>query len=315
MAATRQWTERAIAILIGTSLLTTGCLTTTPRLVKIGLVAPFEGRYREIGNDVVPAVRLALREWALMNPDVGVTVELVTYDDRGDPVEAITQAERLLTDPAVEVVIGHWREETTIAAASHYASANIPLVTLVGSELDGDVLAYYLAPDQDEVIQFIEDYFHAQSESPTSVMLDANLYTECAEQSEILSVGGFEWGLQQFADLHDCSEKLLFASGFALPQDVFGPYWDAERRLAFDNGFREGSLGAPPGLLSVAAYEAAWVALSLVVPIEGDVPVSMEQFEETDHYNRASMYLYQWVDGQRVLIERSVTDSAVQPTP
>ncbi|HIE37729.1 MAG TPA: hypothetical protein EYP77_01440, partial [Anaerolineae bacterium] len=29
--------------------------------VKIGLVAPFEGRYRYVGYDLFPAVRLALR--------------------------------------------------------------------------------------------------------------------------------------------------------------------------------------------------------------------------------------------------------------
>ncbi len=45
-------------------LLLTGCQFpgTVRPTVKIGLVAPFEGRYRYVGYDVIYAVRLALHE-------------------------------------------------------------------------------------------------------------------------------------------------------------------------------------------------------------------------------------------------------------
>jgi len=97
--------------------------------VKIGLVAPFEGRYRYIGYDVIYAVRLALREANEADCGVGgYNVELVAYDDGGDPVQAAEQARKLAIDPAVIAAIGHLREETTSAASSVYAEAGIPLV-------------------------------------------------------------------------------------------------------------------------------------------------------------------------------------------
>jgi ABC-type branched-subunit amino acid transport system substrate-binding protein len=96
--------------------------------VKIGLVAPFEGRYRYVGYDVIYAVRLALVE---ANRDGGVAgygVELVAYDDGANPNAAVEQARKLDVDPAVVGAVGHFREETTAAAAATYIKAGIPLV-------------------------------------------------------------------------------------------------------------------------------------------------------------------------------------------
>ncbi len=99
--------------------------------VKIGLVAPFEGRYRYIGYDVIYAVRLALREANAAGGVGGYSVELVAYDDGADPVLAADQARKLAVDPAVVAAIGHFREGTTAAALDLYAWAGIPLVAPV----------------------------------------------------------------------------------------------------------------------------------------------------------------------------------------
>jgi len=96
--------------------------------VKIGLVSPFEGRYRYVGYDVIYAVRLALREANAAGGVGGYGVELVAYDDGADPVMAVEQARKLAADPKVVAVIGHFREETTRAALSAYAEVGIPLI-------------------------------------------------------------------------------------------------------------------------------------------------------------------------------------------
>ena len=100
----------------------------TQPTVKIGLVAPFEGRYRYIGYDVIYAVRLALREANAAGGVGGYSVELVAYDDGADPVQAAEQARKLAVDPAIIAAIGHLRAETTGAALSVYAETGIPLV-------------------------------------------------------------------------------------------------------------------------------------------------------------------------------------------
>jgi len=96
--------------------------------VKIGLVAPFEGRYRAIGYDVIYAVRLALQEANGAGGVAGYSVELVAYDDGGDPAQAAEQARKLDADPEVVAVIGHFLDETTQAALDRYAAAGLPLI-------------------------------------------------------------------------------------------------------------------------------------------------------------------------------------------
>jgi len=112
------------------AILLTACQVSgsTRPTVKIGLVAPFEGRYRYAGYDVIYAVRLALREANAAGGVAGYSVELVAYDDGGDPIQAAVQARKLAVDPAIVAAIGHFREETTSTALSVYAEAGIPLV-------------------------------------------------------------------------------------------------------------------------------------------------------------------------------------------
>ena len=128
--------------------------------VKIGLVAPFEGRYRYVGYDLFPAVRLALREANEAGGIEGVFVELVAYDDGADPEMAIQQARKLALDAQVVAVIGHFREGTTLAALPAYAEAGLPL--LAPAVLDpalgaGDGAVFRLGPDASTVAAALLD--------------------------------------------------------------------------------------------------------------------------------------------------------------
>jgi len=67
--------------------------TSTPR--KIALLAPFEGRYRDVGYDALYAARLALSEANLSQ------IELLAVDDGGTAARAADRAQALANDPAV----------------------------------------------------------------------------------------------------------------------------------------------------------------------------------------------------------------------
>ena len=107
-------------------LLLTAC-SSPPPVIKIGLVAPFEGRNRPIGYDVIYSARLAVREINEAGGVEGTFVALVALDDGGDVELAQATAQSLVLDPAVVAVMGHWLPETTAAAAPIYATASLPL--------------------------------------------------------------------------------------------------------------------------------------------------------------------------------------------
>src|SRR3972149_4609570 len=93
------------------------CIPSTRPTVKIGLIAPFEGRYREIGEEVIYSARLDVREANAGGGLGGYSVELMASAAGGDPAQAAEQARKLATDPQVVGVIGNWLNSTTVAAA------------------------------------------------------------------------------------------------------------------------------------------------------------------------------------------------------
>lgn len=119
---------RVFLCLVPCALVLAACLPTTRPVIKIGLVAPFEGRYRDVGYEVIYAVRLAVREANARGGVAGHTVELMALDDSGEADMAVEQARKLGTDPLVVGVIGHWLDETTKAAAAAYVQAGLPML-------------------------------------------------------------------------------------------------------------------------------------------------------------------------------------------
>ena len=114
-------------LFIAICLILVGCDRVDP-VVKIGLVAPFEGQYRAVGYDVIYSARLAVRQINQADGIGGHRLALVALDDGGNPELAAATAASLVIDPAVVAVVGHWRPETTAVAAAIYAEAGLPFI-------------------------------------------------------------------------------------------------------------------------------------------------------------------------------------------
>lgn len=108
-----------------------GCTVpgSTRPIVKVGLVAPFEGLDRPLGYEVLYAVKLAIRERNAAGGVAGYMVELVALNDDNDPVVAAQQAREMAVDGDVVGVIGHFSSPTTLAALEEYRQAGLALIT------------------------------------------------------------------------------------------------------------------------------------------------------------------------------------------
>ncbi len=308
----------AACCLITLALMSSGCFGRVSQTTKIGLVAPFEGPYREIGYDVIPAARLAIREWAATNKNTKLAIELVAYDDGGDPELAAAQARKLIVDPGVKIVIGHWRDGTTQAALPVYSQAELPLITFSSQEI---ALArrdiFNLAPSGEQLREAASDWLTRQGK-PGALLLDtpADVSTSAAEciryrerTLENILIGGPEWALGQFYGLSDGkAEGVYFVSGATAPQEVLGEGWSTEQLRTFIAGYQEGSLGATPGFWAVSAYQATWLAIVHIARTHSDslgqTPIDYIQFGETGRRLDPPIYIYIWQEGQSVLVEQ-----------
>jgi len=113
----------AIAILMG------ACAGVEP-VVKIGLVAPFEGRHRALGYDAIYSARLAIRQINAAGGVDGVRIALVALDDGGNQELARQAAASLIVDPDVVAVVGHGLPPVTDVARPLYRQGQLPLLPL-----------------------------------------------------------------------------------------------------------------------------------------------------------------------------------------
>lgn len=121
--------------------------------VKVGLSAPFEGRYRDLGYEVLHAVRLAVQQ---RNDAGGVDgrflVELVALNDFAEADPAVMQAQKMGVDVGVLGVLGGLVPEAAAAAAPEYERLglaflhpNVDLTQIPSSPRDADFAAEYQA--------------------------------------------------------------------------------------------------------------------------------------------------------------------------
>jgi branched-chain amino acid transport system substrate-binding protein len=121
-----QFSILCLLLILIASLVLTGCnaesYTQTRPVVKIGLIAPFEGLYRESGYEALAAMRSAIADSPLAD-QAGVDLLPLALDDSADPDRSGRAAAKMLADPAVAAVVGPLFPSTGLAAATQLARA------------------------------------------------------------------------------------------------------------------------------------------------------------------------------------------------
>jgi hypothetical protein len=95
-------------------------------VLKIGVIAPFEGIGRELGYAVLPGVREALASVDGERLSGNYRVSVVALNDDLDPLGAAAQARVLAQDRDVLAVIGLWSDATAQFAVPVLEDAEIP---------------------------------------------------------------------------------------------------------------------------------------------------------------------------------------------
>jgi ABC-type branched-subunit amino acid transport system substrate-binding protein len=96
-------------------------------VVKLGVIAPFEGQGRALGYAVLPAVKTAVAEGNAAGQFGPYRVTVVAFNDSLDPASARQQARALVLDPDVVGVVGPFTSGTAAAALPILQAAGIPV--------------------------------------------------------------------------------------------------------------------------------------------------------------------------------------------
>lgn len=109
-----------VAVCLLISLFLLSCSSMRP-VVKIGLLAPFEGLHRESGYEALSAMRAALADYPL---DKFEALPLA-LDTSADPAQARRAAAKLLRDDSVAAVIGPLQARQVFAVADIMAASDV----------------------------------------------------------------------------------------------------------------------------------------------------------------------------------------------
>ena len=118
--------------------------------IKVGVLAPLTGAVAQYGNAVNNGVMMYFEELNAKGGINGKQVELVTYDEEGDPVKAVTGYNSLV-DQGVVAIVGDVTTAPTKAVVAESQADNMPMITASATaedvtcrlNADGTVAAVY----------------------------------------------------------------------------------------------------------------------------------------------------------------------------
>ena len=296
--------------LVPCAFLLASCLPVTRPVVKIGLVAPFEGRYRDVGYEVIYAVRLAVREANADGGIAGYSVELLALDDSGDPDMAVAQARKVATDPQVVGIIGDWLDSTTLAAARGYDAEDIPfLATTSAPSLPPSAFRLWLT--EANLQATAPESLHCLPPCDSLENLDW-LFQSSISNPQSTIIGPPLWSQPQFVQLAgEAAEGVEFISPAPLPADSTDPTF-ADRYRAISNGVE-------PRAYAVLAYDATQILFDAIArdvktnhkPTRAGVAAALTQtntsglsgpfsFDSNHNWVEAKGWVYEWREGKIV---------------
>lgn len=204
-----------------------GCAETPSNApTRVALLAPFEGRYREIGYNALYAAQIALQDLD------DHTLELLPLDDGGSAASAGDRARALALDPAVRAVV-----------VLGYAAS------------DPDILRFY-----GDLSVLVVGYWGAQPEPPNVFVLAPAALEDTLttpRRVEITTaarlpaplIGSDILALAQFPRLRaDLTSVTIVSSGILPPPEFTARYLGSS------------SFAPPPGLLAALTYDAVRIA-------------------------------------------------------
>jgi branched-chain amino acid transport system substrate-binding protein len=101
--------------------------------IKIGVSQPLTGAFAASGNYVAQGAKIAEDEINKAGGVLGKKIQLVIEDNKSNPTEAVSTAEKLLVKDKVPVMIGAWSSTLTLAVMPKLMEYGVPMLVETSS--------------------------------------------------------------------------------------------------------------------------------------------------------------------------------------
>ncbi|HVN53926.1 MAG TPA: branched-chain amino acid ABC transporter substrate-binding protein [Anaerolineaceae bacterium] len=97
--------------------------------IKIATQSPLSGGQSAIGVDIKNGAELALNQLSDPLKSMGFTVQLAAFDDAANPDTGVANAKKIVADPSVLCVVGHYNSGVQIPSSEVYHSSGLANVS------------------------------------------------------------------------------------------------------------------------------------------------------------------------------------------
>ncbi|MBB5324087.1 branched-chain amino acid transport system substrate-binding protein [Anoxybacillus tepidamans] len=105
-------------------------------VIKIATQTPLSGGSATLGESIKLGAQLALEEQKANFEKLGFKLELVPYDDQGDPKKGVANAQLIGADKQIYGVVGHLNSGVAIPSSEIYEKYSIPMVSPANTATD-----------------------------------------------------------------------------------------------------------------------------------------------------------------------------------
>lgn len=112
--------------------------------VKVAVSFPMTGDNAEYGKSFLTAIEIKVDEWNKNGGVLGREIKIESYDDKNVGEEAASIAQRIVSDPAIVGVIGHFSSGVSMVAAPTYQENKLIEISNTASHPDYSSIGNYI---------------------------------------------------------------------------------------------------------------------------------------------------------------------------
>jgi branched-chain amino acid transport system substrate-binding protein len=113
-----------------------GAVITDERPIRVGVTVALTGHYAVSGEAELEGIQMWVHDINQRGALLGRRVELVYYDDKSDPATSARLYERLITEDKVDLLLGPYGSDLTLAASQVAERHGIPMVATGAASSD-----------------------------------------------------------------------------------------------------------------------------------------------------------------------------------
>ncbi len=123
--STRKLSIFSMMVAASMTLALCGSAGAAEKAIKIATQSPLSGDQSVIGVDIKRGAELALEQLSGPLADMGFKVDLAPFDDQANPDTGVANAKRIVSDPAILAVVGHYNSGVQIPSSEVYHTSGL----------------------------------------------------------------------------------------------------------------------------------------------------------------------------------------------